>query len=324
MYSLPVFEHQLVMYVTAAKETFSKPFDLSTVPIVTREQADAEDRKMKLTTTTPTLKAPNTGPKKESSTSGTETNLSGASANQKHAQQLLLIPELKAHGALLKSSPAVELTESETEYIVSVVKHIFNEHIVLQFDIQNTLPGTILEKVSILSTPSEEDGESALEEEFIIPASKLASDESGTVYVSFKRKQGDKSFPVTSFTNALKFTSKEIDPSSGEAEDDGYEDDYEIEGLELNGSDYVIPTFAGSFNHVWEQVGAAGEEAVETLQLSNVKSIAGTSMSHPFLVHIPICLHRCRGTTGQGFESSAARRFRHSGQQQYAYAQAVW
>ena len=46
-------------------------------------------------------------------------------------------------------------------------------------------------------------------------------------------------------------------------------------GGKYNGSDFVIPTFAGSFNHVWEQVGAAGEEAEETLQLSGVKSIAG-------------------------------------------------
>jgi hypothetical protein len=45
MFSLPVLEHQLVMYVTAeGKETFSTPFDLSKIPIVTREQADADER----------------------------------------------------------------------------------------------------------------------------------------------------------------------------------------------------------------------------------------------------------------------------------------
>jgi coatomer protein complex subunit gamma len=45
MFSLPVLEHQLVMYVTSdGKETFTTPFDLSKVPIVTREQADADER----------------------------------------------------------------------------------------------------------------------------------------------------------------------------------------------------------------------------------------------------------------------------------------
>ena len=46
------------MYVTAEdKSTFEKPFDISTIPVVTKEQADAEDRTRKLTTITP-VKAP--------------------------------------------------------------------------------------------------------------------------------------------------------------------------------------------------------------------------------------------------------------------------
>ena len=75
----------------------------------------------------------------------------------------------------------------------------------------------------------------------------------------------------------MKFTSKEIDPTTGEPDADGFEDEYEVEELELTGSDYVLPAYAGSFDHVWEHVGANGEEASETLQLSSVKSISGTS-----------------------------------------------
>ncbi|KAN0085575.1 Coatomer, gamma subunit, appendage, Ig-like subdomain-containing protein [Elaphomyces granulatus] len=59
------------------------------------------------------------------------------------------IPELREYGALLKSSAPVELTESETEYVVSAVKHIFREHIVLQYDIKNTLPETVLAGIAI-------------------------------------------------------------------------------------------------------------------------------------------------------------------------------
>jgi Coatomer gamma subunit appendage platform subdomain len=51
--------------------------------------------------------------------------------------------------ALLKSSAPVELTESETEYVVSAVKHIFREHIVLQHDIKNMLPETVLAGIAI-------------------------------------------------------------------------------------------------------------------------------------------------------------------------------
>ena len=65
MFSLPVLEDQLAHYVNGSNaEAFSDPFDFSNVPVVTREQSLAEDRTKKLTTATPTLKAPSVGPKK--------------------------------------------------------------------------------------------------------------------------------------------------------------------------------------------------------------------------------------------------------------------
>lgn len=273
MFTLPYFEHQLVMYVTADdKSTFDTPFDISSVPTVTREQAYAEDRTKKLTTITPTLKAPKSGSAKPAPSSGAEATAAASAAAQKYALQLSSIPEMKSYGTLLKSSSIVELTESETEYVVSVTKHIFKEHIVLQYEVKNTLPDTVLESVSVVATPSDEE---ELEEDFIIPAPKLATDEPGTIYVSFQKLNGEASLPMATFTNVLKFTSKEIDPTTGEPEESGYEDEYQVEDLELTGADYVIPAFAGNFAHIWEQVGANGEEAEETLQLSGVKSIAG-------------------------------------------------
>ena len=280
MFSLSTFEHQLVMYVTADdKATFTTAFDMATVPVVSHEQALAEERTKKLTSATPTLKAPSTGPKK-AQVNGTADSAAAALASaQKHSHALMQIPELKAHGALLRSSHPVELTESETEYVVSVIKHIYREHLVLQYEIKNTMTDTVLEEVSVVATPSEE--EESLEEDFTIPVAKLAADQPGTVFVSFK-KSSDVAYPVTSFTNVLKFTSKEIDPTTGEPDESGYGDEYQVEDLDLLGSDYVIPAFAGSFDHAWEQTGANGEEASETLQLSSTKSIAGTSLPPPF------------------------------------------
>ncbi|KAI8215423.1 putative coatomer subunit gamma [Colletotrichum sp. SAR 10_77] len=271
MFSLPYFEHQLVMYVTSEdKSAFDTPFDISQIPVVTREQADAEDRTKKLTATAPSLKPPKVGPTK-TSTSGAEAAASATAAAQRYAQELMQIPEMKEFGSVLKSSPVVELTESEMEYVVTVVKHIFKEHIVFQYEIKNTLQATVLENVSVVATPSEEE---ELEEVFIIQAEKLPTDEPGKVYVAFKKVGGEGSMPVSSFSNILKFTSKEIDPTTNEPEATGYDDEYEVAEFDLAGSDYVVPTFASNFNHIWEQVGAAGEEAEETLQLSSMKSIA--------------------------------------------------
>lgn len=267
------------MYVTANnKKTFATAFDITSVPVVSHEQALAEERTKKLTSATPTIKAPSVGPTK-SQTNGSADGVSAAlAATQRYSQELLNVPELKAYGPVLRSSPPVELTESETEYVVSVIKHIFKEYIVLQYEVKNTLADVVLEEVSVIATPSEEE---VLEEEFIIPVAKLETNQPGTVYVSFK-KTGASPYPVTTFSNVLKFTSKEIDPTTGEPDESGYEDEYGVEDLELVGSDYVVPAFSGSFDHIWEQTGANGEEESETLQLSNTKSIAGAFL--PFVL----------------------------------------
>lgn len=274
MFSLPVLEDQLAHYVNGSSaEAFAQPFDFTNVPVVTREQSLAEDRTKKLTTATPTLKAPTLGPKKSES-SAAEAAANATVVSQRYAQALSAIPEFSSYGAVLKSSPVVELTESETEYVVTAIKHLFNDHVVLQFNIKNTLADYVLADVSVLCTPSAgEDGEeSVLEDDgFIIPAELLKTDEPGSVYVSFSKPAGE--FVAASFTNVLKFTLKEIDPSTGEPEDSGYEDEYQVEDLSLTGSDYVVPAFAGSFDHIWSSL-PESEEVSETLQLEHAKSIA--------------------------------------------------
>lgn len=286
------------MYVTGDASTFSDPFDISSIPIVTRAEADAQERNNKLRSTSalPTLKPPTTGPSPSSAPGiasvSDHSTTTAAAQTQKYAVQLATVPELKPYGALLKSSKEVELTESEQEYVVTAVKHVFKEHVVLQYNIKNTLPDTVLEDVKVLCTPSapeneeEDGGVSRLEEEFIIPAPSLrATDEApGVVYVAFKRNESsepedpeaeaaDFGYALATISNSLKFTTKEIDPTTGEPEDTGYEDEYSIEDLELHISDYLVPSFASSFQNLWEQVGAAGEEASETYKLSGVKGI---------------------------------------------------
>lgn len=262
------------MYVTAeGRDTFSKAFDISTIPVVTREQADAEERSKKLKSVMPLLKAPS---ENKAAKDGPETAASAAAAAQKYATELQKIPEIAAYGNVLKSSPVVPLTESETEYVVSAVKHVFKDAIVLQYDIKNTLPEVVLTDVSMVV--SAQDDEAELEDDFIIPITKLTSEAPATAYVALKSPNA---FAVTSFTNVLKFTSKEIDPTTGEPDEQGYEDEYAIEDLDLTGADYVMPAFSGSFDEIWDPL-AEGEEASETMQLSAMKSVSGTSRNPTF------------------------------------------
>ena len=199
---------------------------------------------------------------------------------------------------MLKSSAPVELTEPETEYVVTAIKHIFKDNIVLQYDVKNTLPDTVLLDVEMVVTP-EEDEDVQLEPDFVIPAPQLKTNEPGTVYVSFKRLETESQFIASSFTNVLKFTSKEIDPSTNEPEEgDGYPDEYQVEDLELNGADYVVPAYAGSFDNVWQQ--SNNDSATETLQLSNMKSIAGK--------HMPFCENAFRLLTEKQMQPNSLSR----------------
>ncbi|KAJ6264068.1 hypothetical protein Dda_0209 [Drechslerella dactyloides] len=267
IFSLPVFEHQLVMYVTGDQSTFAKPFDISTIPVVTRAEADAEDKSKKLRPASdlPTLKAPTiTAPgARPSATPSSEAAVNAAAASQQYAIALSAVPEIKALGQLLKSSRVVELTEAEMEYVVTAVKHVFKDYIVLQFDVKNTLPESVLENVTVQCTPNPpedaEEEESPLVEEFYVPAPKITVDNPGTIYVAFKTPEEADGYSIATFNNVLKFMTKEIDPATGEAEEAGYEDEYEVEDLELTGGDYVVPAFCGSWQVVWEQLGTGTE-----------------------------------------------------------------
>ena len=69
------------------------------------------------------------------------------------AAELYKVPELAALGNVFRSTMPVELTESETEYVVSYVKHVMNEHIVLEFTITNTIADQL--RVDICVAPAQ-------------------------------------------------------------------------------------------------------------------------------------------------------------------------
>ena len=48
------------------------------------------------------------------------------------------MPQFAALGARFRSCPPVALTEEGLEYVVTCVKHIFDTHVVLQFNCTNT------------------------------------------------------------------------------------------------------------------------------------------------------------------------------------------
>nr|ODN93881.1 coatomer subunit gamma [Cryptococcus depauperatus CBS 7841]ODN99786.1 coatomer subunit gamma [Cryptococcus depauperatus CBS 7855] len=259
-FSLATLEEQLVSYVNDDSQ-HPTPFNISSVPKVSKEQAQAEVAQSR-----PSV-LDIAGP---SSVPVPSTPIPSASEPpSSYASQLAAIPEFESYGSVLKSSPKpVELTESETEYVVSAVKHIFKSHIVFQFNVTNTIPDTVLEQVVVIMSPSSPAG---LTEDFIIPVDSLMAESGqGQVYVSFSRDD-EAEYQVGSFGCTVKFVSKEMDPSSGRPEEEGYDDEYQIEEVDLGAADYIIPSYV-NFASEWDKLESA-PSTTETFALSSSSSL---------------------------------------------------
>lgn len=115
--------------------------------------------------------------------------------------------------------------------------------------------------------PSEE---ADLTEDFIIPVASLGPNSDGVVYVSFTRNNPS-TYATGSFGNTLRFLSKEIDPDTGEPEEDGYDDEYSLEELDLGAADYIVPSYA-AFATEWDRL-RSGATAQETFALTALDSL---------------------------------------------------
>lgn len=222
-------------------EPAEQPFDINSVPKEVKTQPLAEK------------KAPG---KKQA---GLGAPPSGPPSTVDAYEKLLSsIPEFSDFGKLFKSSAQVELTEAETEYAVNVVKHIFDRHVVFQYNCTNTIPEQLLENVTVIVDASEA-------EEFAEVASKplrsLPYDSPGQTFVAFEKPEGLPA--VGKFSNMLRFIVKEVDPTTGDVEDDGVEDEYQLEDLEVVAADYMMKVGVSNFRNAWESIGPEFERVDE-------------------------------------------------------------
>ncbi|KAK9113131.1 hypothetical protein Scep_020650 [Stephania cephalantha] len=213
-------------------EPSEEPFDINSVPKDVKAQPLAEK---KAPGKKPTgLGAAPTGP---------------TSTVDAYEKLLSSIPEFAGFGKLFKSSAPVELTEAETEYAVNVVKHIYDGHVVFQYNCTNTVPEQLLENVSVVVDASEA-------EEFSEVVSKhlrsLPYDSPGHTFVAFEKPEG---VAFGKFSNVLRFIVKEVDTSTGEAEEEGVEDEYQLEDLDVVAADYMLKVGVSNFKNAWDSMG---------------------------------------------------------------------
>lgn len=180
------------------------------------------------------------------------------------------IPQLAKLGKPFKSCKPVELTEQETEYVVSCVKHIFAQHIVFQFNVTNTLEDQQLENVLMRMNLAD----SGLVEQFSIPANQIAPQTSESVFVCVAR-ENPTDYPTGAISNVLRFVTKEVDADTKQVEEEGSDEEYPVEDLELSASDYTQKRRdfdASTFDNEWQQFGEESE-SLETFVLSTVKTL---------------------------------------------------
>lgn len=278
-FKLAALEASLQQYLEDPSSA-AKSFNAAEVPRVTREEQKQEELRAKNEAASKVAMAADAKGTGSSTGPGTAVGAAAAAAaaangngidlTQRYAAQLKAIPNFAEYGPLLKSSKKpTELTEQETEYVVTVVTHVFPKNIVLQYNVTNTLSDTVLDEVAVVVDGASEIG---LSEDVIVKANSLTQAEpTGAVYVSFTREEGSNVFPQGTLTNTLRFISREVDPSTGEAEAEGYDDQYEMSELELGTSDYVQERWA-DWTKEWEELGKQSS-ASETFALTALESL---------------------------------------------------
>jgi len=171
------------------------------------------------------------------------------------AAAVYAIPELASLGRVFRTSRPVELTEPEAEYVVRCIKHIMEDHVVLQFVVQNTIEDQRLDNVTVQIDADSEIFESAGE----IAAESIKYGATENCFSVLQRDAGAALAPST-FTCQLHFEVVNVDPSTGEEDGGGgFEEEYPLEDLEISTSDFMAKVSVPDFRRAWESMGNANE-----------------------------------------------------------------
>jgi coatomer protein complex subunit gamma len=180
---------------------------------------------------------------------GTPAKRGDAQSAASAADYLNKIPQFAHVGPRFSSSKPVALTDPETEYSATCVKHVYAAHTILAFELRTTIEDQQLEQVTVACDLS---GLSGFELEAELPAAVLPFDTSGQAFVCLRRTEAA---PVGSVGCTLRFRVRDVHPETHELVDAaaaGYEDEYALEELELTAADYMKRLMISDFRGSWE------------------------------------------------------------------------
>ena len=105
----------------------------------------------------------------------------------------------------------IPLTESETGYVVSRVKHVYEQNVVLQFNVENTVDNQRIENVTVIL----ESEKGLFEVTGEIPAPAIKCGGTRTCYTVMGRDVGAP-MEIYELTSSLHFNVVQVNPVSGE------------------------------------------------------------------------------------------------------------
>jgi hypothetical protein len=145
-------------------------------------------------------------------------------------------PRLQKLGPVSKSS-VPEVISSELDPLeVEVVKHVLDNHIVIQLNCKNKNPKRKLENLTVSNA---ELGQS-LELEFCEDISALQAENPDAVFLAFKRKKPE-DIATGNASGTIEYTETEVDPKTGKPTGTARKQKIPLPEFSLSAADYVIP-----------------------------------------------------------------------------------
>mmetsp|Transcript_5976 Transcript_5976/g.15229 ORF Transcript_5976/g.15229 Transcript_5976/m.15229 type:complete len:870 (+) Transcript_5976:19-2628(+) len=228
--SMKALESMLIEYTGEEVDT-TAPFDVKSVPL---GEADV------------------VASKNDDDDFAEEPGAGAAPVVDDYREQLGEIEAFREYGPLFRSCKPASL--SAEEYQVKCIKHIYENHVVLQFNLLNTLNDQMLENVELLVDKI--DGEPVTDEEFtVVPATVMKYNEPTVAYTAFEYDSTDVELAIN-----LSYVVKDLDPDTGEVDEEGYPDVYQIEDLTLTMADFMMPLDKPNFAAAWKELDDADNQ----------------------------------------------------------------
>lgn len=167
------------------------------------------------------------------------------------------------------------VTDAGAEYIVKMRKILFDEYIVLEFSVKNTIESQVLSDVHVDMQFDTDD----LKVMQMVSLKQIKSNDTGSIFITIAKNPEFKII-MANVQSFLKFKVTEYSGNNKTAE---YDDEYQLEDFSINVCDYFRPTTIPvdkKFELVWKNLQGAEQKASYELQYQTLEAAIKGLVKH--------------------------------------------